>query len=301
MKRVLITGSAGFVGRHFSQYLSDTSWDVTGQDIATAPWQDSRKLFRNHDVKPGFYDLVIHCAAVVGGRKTIDGAPLALASNLELDAGLFQWALRNKPGRVIYFSSSAAYPKLLQQSSLDGNLREHSVDPSLSGISTGIPDQLYGWAKLTGENLAWRAKQEGLKVSVVRPFSGYGEDQDACYPFPAFTDRALRKCNPFQIWGDGTQTRDFIHIDDIVQAVMTMANCGIDGPVNLGNGRPTTLNQLAELICRSAGYKPEFLHLETEPSGVNYRVSDNFRLLEFYTPEVSLEEGIHRALAYRKP
>src|SRR5882762_4540552 len=103
--------------------------------------------------------------------------------------------------------------------------------------TSGKPDMTYGWAKLTGEVLAGYAIQAGLQVQVFRPFSGYGEDQALDYPFPSFIDRALRWAEPFEIWGDGTQTRDWIHIDDIVGATLAAIDQDVKGPINLGWGR----------------------------------------------------------------
>lgn len=305
MRYALVTGDKGFVGRHFARYLRKHDWNVIGCDIADGA--DAREFFRVVDNVR--VDLLVHCAAVVGGRETIDGAPLALASNLELDAGMFQWALRNKPGRVLYFSSSAVYPVFIQNETMAfggaglrrNGLYENMVSADFAhAVNVGVPDQLYGWAKLTGEHLAYRGRQEGLSVSVVRPFSGYGSDQDASYPFPAFIDRALRREDPFTIWGDGTQVRDFIHIDDIVQACMAMCEQGIDGPVNLGSGQPVSMKELALLACGQAHYTPEFKFSTGSPRGVSYRVSDSTALRGFYVPEVTLERGIAQALAWRR-
>jgi nucleoside-diphosphate-sugar epimerase len=299
-KRVLLTGSSGFVGNHFHQALYNQRWDITPVDLKDG--NDARDFFRRVTER---FDLVVHCAAVVGGRKMIDGAPLALASNMELDSGLFQWALRNKPGRVLYFSSSAAYPVMWQSGDSGYKLQERLIDEKMTGNTmVGVPDQLYGWTKLTGENLAHRYRQEGGKVSVVRPFSGYGEDQSSDYPFPAFIGRAIVHSDPFKVWGDGTQTRDFIHIDDIIRACLVMIDNGIDGPVNLGTGVATSMTQLAKMAMDEVGIprQGEFsvpIQYETSaPSGVAYRVADVKRLNEFYTPRVTLEEGIARAVAY---
>ena len=283
--KALITGSAGFAGRHFRKALEHGGWDVTGIDIADG--NDARGFFRTDGRQFG---LVVHCAAVVGGRALIDGPPLALAVNLELDAALFRWALRTRPGRVIYLSSPAAYPVALQRA--PRLLTENDLDLT----DPRMPDQLYGWAKLTGEMLANRARAEGLPVTVVRPFSGYGEDQPDCYPFPALAARARRREDPFAIWGTGEQVRDWIHVDDICAAILAMVREGIDGPVNLGTGRPVSMRELAGMMCAAAGYEPEFKPLPEMPAGVAYRVADVTRLSEFYHPEVTLEEGILRAL-----
>ena len=207
---------------------------------------------------------MLHAAAVVGGRQVIDHQPLAQAVNLELDAALFRWAERTRPGRVVYFSSSAVYPVHFQGAQQHCRLREDLVDARLAEGTVGVPDQLYGWAKLTGEHLAARARDEGVAVTVVRPFSGYGEDQDDCYPFPAFIDRALRREDPFLIWGNGDQVRDFIHIDDIVEATMAPGRARRQRPVQpgqrAGGCRCATWRRRS---ASQAGYAPEF---ETVPT-----------------------------------
>lgn len=291
-QRVLITGDLGFVGQAFRQVAIDRGWDAYGCDIKRGAHEDARKLFAgDHTTQPHF-DLVIHCAAIVGGRATIEGEPLKVASDLAIDSDLFQWALRARPRRIVYFSSSAAYPVYLQTAWEHRKMDEDDI--RLDDVQT--PDMTYGWAKLTGELLALYAQQEGLRVHVFRPFSGYGETQDLDYPFPSFIDRARREDNPFVIWGSGTQTRDFIHVDDIVGAVLAAIEADVPGPVNLGWGRPTSFNELAAMVCAEAGYQPDFVHLLDKPIGVFYRVCDPTKMLSFYTPTVTLEEGIRRAL-----
>jgi nucleoside-diphosphate-sugar epimerase len=295
----LVTGAAGFVGRHFARHLRGQGWEVVGIDTEPGPgavFCDARDFFRGSGPRVAGYDLVIHCAAVVGGRQVIEADPLAQVVNFEIDAALFRWARICRPGRIIYFSSSAAYPVLLQDGQPPYALPEDEI--KFEGLA-GVPDSLYGWAKLTGEFLARQAIADGMPVTVVRPFSGYGSDQDASYPLPAFTDRALRREDPFLIWGDGGQTRDFIHIDDIVRAVMAMYEQDRAGPVNLCSGHGTSMRTLAAMICRQAGYEPGFEFAPAAPSGVRYRVGNAFMLSQFCRPRVTLEEGIRRALADR--
>lgn len=298
--RVLVTGGSGFIGRHLTAALLARGDHVTTVDLrpmlvdsATAHEHliaDARNYFRLADTR---YDLVFHCAAVVGGRAKIDGEPLDLAVDLALDADLFAWVLRTRPGKIVYFSSSAAYPTLLQGRDTRWRLREDHIDLDL--IQT--PDAIYGWVKLTGEMLARHGRREGLDVLVVRPFSGYGDDQALDYPFPSFIDRAARREDPFTIWGDGEQVRDFIHVDDVVAATLTAVERNVEGPVNLGTGRATSFNDLADIVCAHAGYDPSFRHVLDAPVGVHYRVADPTRMLEFYTPTVTLQDGVARALS----
>jgi nucleoside-diphosphate-sugar epimerase len=285
--KILITGHKGFVGRNFVKALPDS--DITGIDLKDG--NDCRDFFKSNTDQ---FDLVIHLAAIVGGRATIEGEPLSVATDLSIDAEFFNWVQSTKPKNVVYFSSSAAYPIDLQTTHRRNRLTEH--DLNLDEVRN--PDLTYGWAKLTGEYLAQFVTHSN--VFVFRPFSGYGSDQDADYPFPSFIDRALSKSDPFDIWGDGEQVRDFIHIEDIVQAVLWHVQTGYTGTWNLCSGVPTSFNDLAQMVCDEAGYKPVFNHIRSAPTGVQYRVGDPYVSHHYYKPQISLREGIRRALAERK-
>lgn len=287
--KVLITGDAGFVGGYFRKALD--GHEIVGVDIKNGI--DARKFFAEDDTH---FNLVVHLAAIVGGRATIEGAPLSVAVDLAIDAELFQWALRTKPDKIIYYSSSAAYPIEYQKLEDKRALSEDDID--LANIKS--PDFTYGWAKLTGEMLADYARKEGLKVYVFRPFSGYGEDQSFDYPFPSFIKRGVEKSNPFVIWGTGNQTRDFIHMEDVVAATLLAVKNDIAGPFNLGTGIPTSFNELGEMVAAECGYSPAFEHIIGAPEGVQYRVADPAKMMSFYTPKISLEQGIARAVRYMR-
>jgi nucleoside-diphosphate-sugar epimerase len=285
--KILITGDEGFVGRAFHRALDKKNNDVFGFDIKSGI--DARKFFAADNT---YFDVVIHLAAVVGGRATIEGNPLAVATDLAIDSDLFQWALRTRPGRIVYFSSSAAYPTMLQKSRFKAQLSEQDIN--LEHIRT--PDQTYGWSKLTGEMLAQYARDEGLKVSILRPFSGYGADQSLDYPFPSFIARAKAKANPFKIWGTGQQVRDFVHIDDVVEATFAAVINGVE-VMNICSGRATSFIELAEMMMLSAGYLAPIKTDPTQPVGVEYRVGNPRFMNQIYQPKISLEQGIAQALA----
>jgi nucleoside-diphosphate-sugar epimerase len=166
----------------------------------------------------------------------------------------------------------------------------------------GQPDMTYGWSKLTGEFLAQiAARNYGISVACVRPFSGYGEDQDLSYPTPAIAARAARKENPFEVWGSGYQGRDFVHIDDLVAGVLsTYQTLNWNTPLNISSGVGTSFYQLAELILLAIG--KEAIPIATEknmPEGVFARVG-NRNLQERYglTLQTSLSEGVMRTLSF---
>lgn len=289
--KALVTGSAGFIGTHITRTLRAAGWHVTAIDIAAkAGPLDAREFFR-HDA--GRYDAVVHCAAVVGGRRVMDWTPVRHAQNLEIDAALFGWAQRARPGRVVYFSSSCAYPVALGQ---PGRLlREDDITwppgPDM------MPDKLYGWAKLTGEFMALTAAEGGVPVSIVRPFSVYGPGMNDGFAVSGFFEQIQRRADPVEIWGDAGQIRDYIHVRDVAQAVLAIITQGVDGPVNLGTGRATSLRALARMMLAAAGQVAEIKVDPGMPAGVPALVADTARLHGFHVPQTSLEAGIRGLMA----
>jgi nucleoside-diphosphate-sugar epimerase len=287
--RALVTGCSGFVGRHMIDALDRNGWDTAGID--TADGFDALDYFQSKSAR---WDLVVHAAASAPHRAAIDGEAEHFARNVHLDSAMFDWAVRTDQGRVLYLSSSAAYPIELQDGLWHGpgGLSEDVIHLA----AAEEPDSAYGWTKLTGERLAAAARRKGLPVTVVRPFSGYGEDQSENFPFRALVERARRKEEPFTIWGDGRQVRDWIHIDDVVAGALAVAESGTEDPVNLCTGVGTSMVELAQLACEQVGYQPEFEFRLDKPAGVAYRVGDPARLHQYYKPTVTLAEGVARAL-----
>ena len=226
----------------------------------------------------------------------IENEPLALAVDLAIDAEFATWAMRTEQPYVVYFSSSAAYPIELQTLAKKKKLKEKDINFN----KIGKPDMTYGWTKLTGEMLMSYLREEGTKVLTLRPFSGYGTDQDLDYPFPSIIQRAILNANPFNIWGKATTTRDFIHIDDVVDATIEMVKNECNQTVNLCTGRPTTFLELAKIAMKTLGYEKtsagRFKVLTDKPAGVAYRVGDPTMMSDYYTPKISLEEGVERAI-----
>ena len=280
--RALITGSAGFVGRHFVDYFDEHGWKVTGADPAHPPhhvWQgDCRWVFRDGE----HYDLAVHCAAVIGSREERDMNPMAVWENLTLDQMAIAWSLRTQTP-LLYFSSSAAY-----RVDKVGPFREVSLGPGIVR-----PDAAYGFIKLVGERQCRELKAAGMPVYVVRPFSGYGSDQSTDYPFSAICERVRNREDPLIVWSDAE--RDFVHIDDVVNACMEMIARDIYGPVNIGTGTPTRMSALARLAANIAGYKPR-IKILGKSVGPDHRYADVTKLHGFYVPKIGLREGIAEAI-----
>lgn len=317
--RALITGGAGFVGRYFCKALLDRGWDVVCVDPVVPrtgglspedwPFFDPRDfgnfIFEKEDCRTYFkrnvehFDYVFHLAAMVGGRLMIDYEPLAVAEDLAIDAMFWRWAEVAKPTKSIYFSSSAAYPIELQRVDSYRLLKEDDI---AFESSLGMPDMTYGWAKLTGEYLTRLAYQRyGLKSIVYRPFSGYGEDQDLTYPFPAITKRIVDlNDSTVTVWGSGKQMRDFVHIEDCVDCVLlTMDKIDDGSAVNISSGKFTSFSDLAKLILKRVGKKAEIVTQSDKPEGVFARGGDTELQKRLgFTPNISLEAGIDRVVAH---
>jgi nucleoside-diphosphate-sugar epimerase len=242
---------------------------------------------------------IFHLASVVGGRAKIEGDPMSVAIDLAIDAAVFRWIIKNRVyiHRVLYPSSSAAYPVHLQTKKKTLALKEEfiSFDENL-----GQPDMTYGWSKLSGEYLARiAASNYDIHTACVRPFSGYGGDQDLSYPTPAIARRAVLHEDPLVVWGTGEQGRDFIHIDDCIEAMLLALDNISDGSgVNIGSGTLTTFKQLAQLFVDLEGYSPQIKPLIDKPMGVHSRFADitNMQRILKWSPRISLREGMQRVL-----
>jgi len=322
MHKILITGGAGFVGRRFTRHFLERGDEVhvvdpieahTGGVDPAAGWplfepRDwSNFKFYQQDCRVYFeltadteFDYALHLAAVVGGRLLIEDNPLVVAEDLSIDAAYWQWAKRARPAKTVCFSSSAAYPVKFQRAESYVLLEEGMID--FEG-DIGVPDLTYGWAKLTCEYLARLAySRHGIKSVTYRPFSGYGEDQDATYPFPSICQRVLAnyRASEISVWGSGTQMRDFIHIDDCVRGVIATMDLIDDGDaINLSTGTLTSFIEFAGLAAAACGYFPAVKGISDKPEGVYARGGDTKRQRAFgFTHDISFRAGIERAIEY---
>jgi nucleoside-diphosphate-sugar epimerase len=336
MKTHLVSGGAGFVGRNMVNRLYRSTNDrilfIDDLSVGVHPekWLDQplkrkvkdleiygeeerlvfmkgdfrsflRKIISNSQFLKDDYQLpitsfadVFHFAAIVGGRAKIDGDPMMVALDLSIDAEFFYWICKQQPERVLYPSSSAAYPVDLQTDTHAIALSESDIDFK----KMGQPDMTYGWSKLTGEYLAHiAAKHYGVKVTCIRPFSGYGEDQDLTYPIPAIAARAANKENPFEVWGSGKQGRDFVHIDDVLDCTLLAMDKITDGTaINIGMGKLTSFLEIIDVFTGFAGYKPTIKPLLDKPVGVHSRYCNMDFVKETlgWEAKISIEEGMRR-------
>lgn len=294
MKHALVTGHEGFVGRHMTKHLNETGWQVTGIDLVTGG-----DVFKHIHAMTKRYDLVVHAAAQAPHRAAIDTQLASFPYNVGLDSVVMNWAMVTRQHRFVYLSSCAAYPAWIQtQGAAQEPFEETDITIS-DGGDVEPPFDAYGWTKLFGERMSLQMRESGVATHIVRPFSGYGEDQSENFPMRAFAQRAKAQADPFVIWGNSRQVRDWIHIDDIVRGIMAIVDADEQSPVNLCTGRGVSMIDVASMLIDRVNrrtYNPTFAVDTDAPMGAFYRVGDPDFLHTMYVPKIDLEEGTWRMM-----
>ena len=242
-------------------------------------------------------DVVFHLAADHGGRGYLEANESKCAGNLILDGNVFRTCAEANVEKVVFASSACVYPTRLQQDpSQELYLSEEMVGPPYQA------DNLYGWAKLMGE-LSLRAyyRERGLRSASCRYFTVYGPRANETHAILAMIARAFVKQDPFVVWGDGTQVRSWVYIDDAVEVTIQAAERIDDASaVNIGTRERVRILDAAKQIQRECGYAPGIeLHPEM-PTGPKNRAADNSlaaRLLG-WAPGVPFEEGLRRTIEW---
>jgi UDP-glucose 4-epimerase len=216
---------------------------------------------------------------------------------MALDNIVYETAAKNGVDRICFASSACTYPTDIQQERQ--RLQEDMV--SFEERGGAYADEMYGWAKLMGErSLQAYQDQYDIDTSSVRIFTAYGPRENETHAIVAFMAKAYARQDPFQIWGDGEQTRNFTYVKDITKALRLAAENITDGtPVNAGISRYVTMNEAVEIIFDYLGWEPEEINYMTDkPEGVRHRAADTTRAEELlgWEPEYTVEEGIKNTL-----
>lgn len=309
--KVLVTGAGGFIGHHLVTFLKARGYWVRGVDLKHpefAPTDadefellDLRRWDACLQATRGVHE-VYALAADMGGMGFISSNHAQiLRNNALINLHTIEAARVNDVARYFFTSSACVYPEYLQ---LDANvtpLKEEDVYPAQ-------PQDAYGWEKLIGEHLCRHYREDfGLETRVVRfhnIFGPLGTWDGGREKAPAAMCRKIATAkltgNPtVEIWGDGEQTRSFCYIDDCLTGIYKLMRSDYHEPLNLGQDRMVTINQLADIIAEIAGISIVKKHVPG-PQGVRGRNSDNTRLREVlgWLPEISLEEGLAKTYAW---
>jgi GDP-D-mannose 3',5'-epimerase len=306
-KRVAVTGAGGFIGHHLVSFLKSQGYWVRGIDLKRPEfsstdadeflvldlrrWEACLEATRN-------VEEVYALAADMGGMGFISSHHAEiLHNNLLISTHTLDAARQNGVRRYLYTSSACVYPEYRQTSTNVVPLKEEDAYPA-------EPQDAYGWEKLITERLCTHYQAEyGIETRIVRfhnIFGPYGTWEGGREKAPAAMCRKIATAKltgkpEIEIWGDGEQTRSFCYIDDCIEGIHRLMRSDYAQPLNLGQDRLISINQLADLVSDAAGVAVERRHVPG-PEGVRGRNSDNTRLRAVlgWEPRISLEDGIRK-------
>jgi len=308
---VLVTGGASFIGSHLVGELVERGAAVrvvddlsSGQMANIQEHVDAGRVeFIRGDLKvKGLakkavdgISVVFHLAADHGGRGYVELHQSACALNMTLDQLVFDAAARGRVDKVVFASSGCVYPNDLQTDPTQTvYLTEDIVGPPYDA------DNMYGWAKLMGEmTLRAYCKDWGLKAASCRYFTVYGNRGHENHAVIAMIARAFLRQDPFDVWGNGEQIRNWTHVSDIVAGTILAAEKIDDGTaVNLGTMERTRVIDAVREVLRYTGHDAQIRFLLDKPVGPMNRVADNTlgRRLLGWEPQVKFVDGLRRTI-----
>jgi nucleoside-diphosphate-sugar epimerase len=308
---VLVTGAAGFIGAHLVRYLRERGYRVRGVDVREPEFAPSAadeflqldlRDPRSCLVATRGMDEVYALAADMGGMGYISAHHARiLRNNALINLNTLEAARRNGVARYLFTSSACVYPEYRQLSTDARPLREDEAYPA-------HPQDAYGWEKLLTEKLCeYYEGDYGIETRTVRFHNIFGPEgtwRGGREKAPAALCRKvaaakLAGTRTVEIWGDGLQTRSFCYVDDCVEGLHRLMRSEHNGPLNLGQDRMVSIDELADIIADIAGHRIDKIHVPG-PQGVRGRNSDNTRLRAVlgWEPVVSLEEGLARTYAW---
>ena len=314
-KKILVTGGAGFIGSTLVKRLVAEGAEVSVIDNL---WRGSLENLKGADGKyvidlgsrffladlteygkcleliRGF-DLVYHLADVVGGIQFAFGnEAFIFRQNVLINSNVLAACTINQIPNYIYVGTACSYPKSLQMKADVVAFREEQVYPA-------EPESSYGWSKLMGEYEAELARETGqINVGLLRFHNVYGPgasfEASRSQVLPSLILKAINyPGQPFIVWGNGKQYRDFIYIDDVIDALVLVVQRGMNrGPIQIGSERPTSIRQAAEMIVRISGKTIEIIFDTEKPEGDHGRIAvcDKAREILCWRPKIDLETGL---------
>lgn len=309
MKKILVTGSSGFIGGHLVKRLKDQGHFVVGVDLEMPKYNtpdefiqcDLRnehstfKVFGSHN-----FDEVYSLACLMGGMGYI-GNPehsyYVMIGSSQILINTLDNAVNFGVNKIFFSSSACVYNQALQEVTEGVSLAEHHAYPA-------FPDLVYGWQKLFGEQLHQAAKDK-IDIRIARFHNIYGPEgtwYGGKEKAPAAVCRKVLESNSVvEIWGSGHQTRSFLYIDDCIDAVLALMESDHQEPINIGSEEMVSIGQLAQMVIAISGKELRVKSIPG-PVGVMGRNSNNDMIRDVlgWSPNHSLLKGITKTFLWIK-
>ncbi len=315
-KKVLVTGGAGFIGSHVVEELLRRGRGVrvtVADNFSHGKRENLKAVIKDVRLLREDFLLLEGCLKACRGQEVVLNLAARVAGvgynfrhhatmfreNMLLAANMIEAARRSGVERFLAVSSACVYPRdcLIPTPEAEGFRGE--PEPTNAG---------YGWAKRMAEYLGRAAHEEfGLRVAIARPYNAYGprdhyDSQDA-HVIATLIRRVAGGENPILVWGDGSQRRSFLYVEDAARGLLDAAERYAEAdPINLGTQEEVTIRELAGTILRLAGSKAKLRFDPSKPSGQPRRNCDSSkaRALAGFEPRVGLEEGLRRSIEWYK-
>ena len=318
--RAIVTGGAGFIGSALVARLMkdgarvtvlDNLWRGSLSNLEDASEGQFRPESQFHLVDLTDYakclehirdaDVVFHLADIVAGVDFVfSNEAFVFRQNLLINTNVLGASVMNGIPNYLYVGTACSYPQALQMVDGIAALREDQTYPA-------HPESSYGWSKLMGEYEAELAARScKLNVGLLRFHNVFGPrtifDAKRSQALPALIRKAIRHpAEDFVVWGSGNQYRDFVYVDDVVDAITLTARLGLNqGLIQIGSEQATTLRQAAETVVAISG-KPIAISYDTsKPEGDRGRIAvcDRAREILGWTPKVDFQTGMERTYAW---
>jgi len=316
MKQILVTGGAGMIGSNLVKRLVA---DGTGRiRVADNLWRGRREYLLRGSGQPvinldeDFFEVdlrnpdackkavegvdeVFHLADVVAGiRYVFANQTQVFHDNALIDTNVLNAAAKAGVKRLVYVGTACSYPQEKQTGVDAPPLVEEDMLPA-------NPESAYGWSKLMGElQTELYGRETPLQTGILRLHNVYGTptdySADTSQVIPALIVKAIRyPTEPFVVWGSGNQGRSFIHVDDVVDGLLSMMESSLqNGPIQLGTDRCTTIRELAETVVGISGKNIQIRYDVSKPEGDKGRRADSSKAKKIlgWEPTVSLEDGL---------
>ena len=309
---VLVTGAGGFIGHHLTRYLVDKGHSVRGVDVKPPEYEpspvdefhilDLRRWESCLEATTGI-DHVYHLAANMGGIGFIEANKAVIVhDNTLINTHMLEAARHNGASRFLYTSSACIYPGYLQGSPEVTPLKESDAYPADA-------EDGYGWEKLMAERLCRHYHEDyGLATYSVRfhnIFGPLGTYDGGREKSPAAICRKVALAadgDEIEVWGDGQQTRSYCYVSDCVEGIYRLMHSDHHEPINLGQDRMVTVDELVAMVATVAGKTIKKRHDLTKPQGVRGRNADLtlMRSVLGWEPQVSLEQGLAATYSWIK-